>query len=183
MCWWVGCSQTRCSPPTHRWSHSQTGVPYLSSPRGRTHCGVVWHLSGLLAHFQACGAALMGSGQGRISWGGSARCTGTGGAGQGSFALGGPLREGPCSTRREAGPSEGWIHRSTALSICVVQASLVRGTGSLWNFAWGMGERNGTCQCLCSPAVELSSVLQGSTTLPPGVLLPSPLSESRAVEF
>ena len=34
----------------------------LPSPRGRTHCGVVWHLSGLLAHCQACGAASMGSG-------------------------------------------------------------------------------------------------------------------------
>ena len=30
--------------------------------RGRTHCGVVWPLSRLLAHCQACGAALMGSG-------------------------------------------------------------------------------------------------------------------------
>ena len=32
------------------------------SPRGRTHCVVVWPLSGLLAHFQACGVASMGSG-------------------------------------------------------------------------------------------------------------------------
>ena len=153
------------------------------SPRGRTHCGVVWPLSGLLAHCQACGAASMGSGQGCISQSGSARCTGAGGVGLAHFASGGPLWEGPCCTWREAGPSEGWIHRSTVLGICLVQASLVMGTGSLWNFGWGMGERNGTCQCLCSPAVELSSVLQGSTTLPPGVLLPSPLSESRAVEF
>ena len=43
--------------------HSQTCV-YLTfpSPRGRTHCGMVWPLSGLLAHCQACGAASMGSG-------------------------------------------------------------------------------------------------------------------------
>ena len=41
----------------------QTGVYIIFlSPRGRTHCGVVGRLSGLLAHCQACGAALMGSG-------------------------------------------------------------------------------------------------------------------------
>ena len=38
-----------------------------------------------------------------ISRGGSARCTGARGAGLAHFAFGGPLREGPCSTRREAG--------------------------------------------------------------------------------
>ena len=68
-----------------------------------------------------------------------------------SFATGGPLWEGPCSTRREAGPLEGWIHRSTALGVCTVQANSVTGTGSLWNFGWAMGEGNGTCQRLCSP--------------------------------
>ena len=41
------------------------------------------------------------------------------------LALGGPLWEGLCSTGREAGLLEGWIHRSTELSVCVVQASLV----------------------------------------------------------
>ena len=157
-------------------------VPDFSSCRGRTHCGVVWSLSGLLAHCQACGAALMGSGQGHIRQGGSARCTGAGGAGLACFVVSGPLREGPCSTRREAGPSEGWIHRNIALGVCVVQASLVTGTGSLWNFGWGMGDGNGACQHLCSPA-KLSSVFLGSTTLPPGVLSPSPLSKSRAVDF
>ena len=49
--------------PAHCWGPSQTGVYLIfPSPRGRTHCGVVWPLSGLLAHCQACGAALMGSG-------------------------------------------------------------------------------------------------------------------------
>ena len=58
-----GHSETGCLPSADRWGHSQTGV-YLTvpSPRGRTHCGVVWPLSGLLAHCQVCGAALMGSG-------------------------------------------------------------------------------------------------------------------------
>ena len=64
----------------------------------------------------------------------------------------------------------------------LVQASLVRGTGYLWNFGWGMGEGDGACQDLCSPA-ELSSVFWSSTALPPSVLLLSLLSESRAVDF
>ena len=117
-----------------------------------------------------------------ISQGRFARCTGAGGAGLARFAPGGPLWEGPRSTGKEVGPSEGWIHRSTALGVCTVQASLVMGTGSLWDFGWGMGEGNGAYQPLYSPA-ELSSVFQGSTTLPPGVLSPSPLPESRAVDF
>ena len=49
--------------PSPCWGHSQTGVYCIfPSPRGRTHCGVVWPLSGLLAHCQPCGAASMGSG-------------------------------------------------------------------------------------------------------------------------
>ena len=52
---------------------------------------------------------------------------------------------------------EGWTHRSIALGVCLVQASLVMGTGSIWNFGWGMGEGDGDCQHLCPP-VELSSV-------------------------
>ena len=80
--------------------------------------GVVWPLSGLLAHCQACSTGSMGSGQVHISQGGSSRCTGAGWVGLGRFAISGPLWEGPCSTRREAGLSEGWIHRSTALGAC-----------------------------------------------------------------
>ena len=86
----------------------------------------------------------------RISQGGSARCTGVGGAGLAHFAVGGPLWEGPCITWREADPMEGWIHRSTALGVCEVQASSVMVTGSLWDFRWGMGERDGASQRLCS---------------------------------
>ena len=143
----------QCLPPAHRWGHSQTFLYLIfPSPRVRTHCRMVWPLSGLLAHSQACGAASMGSGQGHISQGGSSSCTGAVGACLASFALSGPLQEGSCSTRREADPLQGWIHRSTALGICSVQASLVMETGSLWNFGWGIGEGNGTCQFLCSPA-------------------------------
>ena len=77
----------------------------------------------------------------RISWGGSARCTGVGGADSACFASSGPLQEGPCSTGREADPSEGWIHRSSVE--CAVQARSVRETGSLWDFGWGIGEGDG----------------------------------------
>ena len=85
-----------------------------------------------------------------ISWGGSARCTGAGGAGLACFAIGRPLKEGPCSTGKEAVPSEGWIHRSTVLGVCTVQASSVTGTDSLWDFGWRMGEGDGASQRLCS---------------------------------
>ena len=37
------------------------------------------------------------------------------------------------------------------LGVCTVQASLLMGTGSLCNFVWGMGGRNGSYQRLCSP--------------------------------
>ena len=172
LCWWAGPQSdpmSAASPPLG--PQSEWCVPYLLS-RSRTHCGEVWPLSGLLPHCQACGAASMGSGKGRISRGGSTRFTGAGGEGLTSFAIGGPLRERPCSTGREAVPLEGWIHRSPALGVCAVQASSMTGTGSLWNFGWGMGEGNRACQRLSSPT-ELSSVFQSWTTLPPGVLSPS----------
>ena len=67
------------------------------------------------------------------------------GAGLVHFVVGGPLWEGPCSTGREADPLEGWIHRSTVLSVCTVEANSVTGTGSLWDFGWGMGEGYSAC--------------------------------------
>ena len=87
----------------------------------------------------------------RISWGGSARCTGAGGVGSASFSFGDPLLEWTCRTRRESDPLEGWIHRSTALDVCRVQASSLAGTGCLWDFGWGMGEGDGAGEHLCSP--------------------------------
>ena len=107
-------------------------------------CGPVWAtctLPGLWCCFD---------GIWRISRGGSARCTGVGGADSARFAFGGPLWVGPCGTGREADPSEGWSHRSTALGVGAVQASSVTETGSLWGFGWGMGEGDGAGLCLCS---------------------------------
>ena len=129
-------------------------VPYLPLSQGQDSLwsGVapVWATCAL----PACGAAY---GIWHITQDGSVGCTGTEGAGFARFAIGGPLQEGPCSTR-EAGPADGCIHRSTALGVCLVQASLVTGTGSLWKFSWGVGEVDGTCQHLCLPT-ELSPVL------------------------
>ena len=124
-------------------------VPYLPLSQGQAS---LWR--GVAPIWATCtlpGLWCCFSGIWRISWGGSTRCTGAEGACLTSFAIGGPLREVTCSSGREAGPSEGLIHRSTAWGVCVVQASLVMRTGSLWNFGWGMGEGDGTCQRLCSP--------------------------------
>ena len=97
----------------------------------------------------------------RISWGGSARCTGAGGAGSACFSFRDPLREGPCGTRRESDPLEGWIRRSTGLGVCVVRASSLVGTGSLWDFGCEMGAGDGAGECLCSPpSCSLSSGAQ-----------------------
>ena len=71
--------------------------------------------------------------------------------GQTHLAFSDPLREGPCSTSREAELSEGWIPRSTVLGVYLVKASSMLGTGSLWDYGWGVGEGDGTSQCLCSP--------------------------------
>ena len=68
-----------------------------------------------------------------------------------SLFLGDLLREGPCGTQRESDPPEGWIHRSTALGVCKVQARSLAGTVSLWDFGWGMGEGDGAGQHLCFP--------------------------------
>ena len=98
------------------------------------------------------------------------------------FAVGGPLQEGPCSTRREAGRLIKVMDpRSTALGVCTVQASLVTGTGSIREFGWGWVREMAVARAFVPQ--KLISVCRGSTTLPLGVFLPSPLSESRAVDF
>ena len=166
------------SPPLG--PHSDWCVPYLPLSQGQDS---LW--SGVAPVWAICTLPDLWcffDGIWHISQGGSARCTGAGGAGFDSCAMGGPLQEGPCSTRRGADPLEGWIHKSTELGVCTVQASLVPGIDSLWNFGWGMGRGDGACQHLSSHA-KLSFVFQGSTTLLPCVVSPSPIPESRAVDF
>ena len=101
------------------------------SPRGRTHSGVVWSLSGLLAHCQACGAAFMGSGilagvdwQGAQGWEGQAQLT---------FPSEIRFRRGPVALggRQTCWRDDLQMH---SLGVCAVQASSVTGTGSLWDF-------------------------------------------------
>ena len=116
-------------------------VPYLPFSQGQDS---LW--SGVASVWATCtlpGLWYYFYGIWHINQGGSARCTGAGGAGSALFAFSVPLWEGPCSTRREADLLEGWIHRSTALGVCAVQASSVMGTGSLWDFGWGLGEGDG----------------------------------------
>ena len=58
-------------------------------------------------------------------------------------------------------PAEGWIRSSTALGVCAVQATSLAGTGSLWDFGWGMGEGDGAGKHLCSlPSYALLSGAQ-----------------------
>ena len=65
----------------------------------------------------------------------------------------------PCG-RGPAAPG-GIFCRSTKLGVCVVEASSVTGTGSLWDFGWGMGEGDGAGKPLCSlPSCALSSGAQ-----------------------
>ena len=48
-----------------------------------------------------------------------------------------------------------------SLGVCAVQASSLAGTGSLWDFGWGMGGGDGAGECLCSPpSCALSSGAQ-----------------------
>ena len=116
-----------------------------------------------------------------IPRGGSAKCTGVGGAGLASFAIGGPLREGPCSTRREADPSEGWIHRNTALGVCMVEGSSVMGTGS-FGISAGEWERE---MALASTFVPHGAELRlpGLSNSPSQCPLALPVSKSTAVDF
>ena len=136
-----GRSQTRCLPPAPRWGYGQTGVyVILPFPKGRTHCGAAWPLSGLLAHCQVCGAASMGSGHERIRQGGSAACTW-----MGALCYRGLCR---CAVGGDLELRSGWrgtVHtriRGVALS------KLVPGGVRISRLGGRAG--NGTCQKLCS---------------------------------
>ena len=145
--WWAGPQSDLMSAPSPLLGpQSDWCVPSLPLSWGRDSLwGGMLHLGYLHT------ARLVVLGIWRFSWGGSARCTGVAAAGSAHFSFGDLLREGPCGTRRESDPPEGWIRRSTALGVCVVQASSLEGTGSLWDFGWGMGEGDGTGEHLCSP--------------------------------
>ena len=148
MCWWMGPQSDPMSVSSPLLGpQSDWCVPYLPLSQGQDSLWI-----GVAPVWATCtlpGLWYCLHGIWHISRGGSAECTGAGGVGLAHFAVGGPLWEGPCSTRMEADPSEGWIHKSTALCVSMVQASSVMGTGSLWDFSWGMGQGDGVSQCLC----------------------------------
>ena len=101
-----------------------------------------------------------------------------GGAGSTHLSLGDRLQEGLCGTGRESDLlPEGWIHRSTALDVCGVETSSLTGTGSLWDFGWGMGEGDGAGEQPLFPA-KLSSVVLLALKNSPSHCPPAlPLSE------
>ena len=152
LCWWAGPQSDPMSVPSPPLGpQSDWCVPYLPLSQGKdslwTGVAPVWAtctLPGLWCSFD---------GIWRISRGGSARCTRAGEAGSARFAIIDLLQEGSCSTEREADPSEGWIHRSAVLGVCVVPASSVTGTVSLWDFVQGMGKGDRASQHLCSPPI------------------------------
>ena len=174
-----GHSQTLCLPPAHHWGHSQTGVYLIfPSPRGRTHCGVVWPLSGLLAHCQACGAASMRSGV----LAGVDPQGAQGQEGQTQLAL--PLvvsfGRGPVAT---GGRQTRWRDGCTETQCWAFVGASKFGDRNWFPLGLRLGDGRGGGH-LPTPffPAELRSVFWGSTTFPPGVLSPSH-SPSRAVDL
>ena len=166
LCWWAGLQSDWC-------------VPSLPLSQGQDS---LW--SGVAPVWATCtlpGLWCCFDGIWHISWGGSTRCTGAGGAGLAHFAISGPLREGPCSTRREADPVRGMDPQKH--SIGYLHGASKFGDWNWFPLGFQLGDGGGRW---CWPApffpAKLSSVLQGSTTLSPGVLLPS-RSPSRVVDF
>ena len=109
---------------------------------------------------------------------------GAGGAGLARFAVSGLLREGPCSTGREAGrPIGGMDPPKHSVGHLRGASRFSDRNGVPFGISAGGWEREmALASALCSHA-ELSSVFRGSTPLPPSVLSPSLPSESRAVDF
>ena len=85
----------------------------------------------------------------RISWGGSARFTGAGGQAQLVFPLEIHFRRGP-GHREGVRPAGGMDPQKHSVG-CLRGKNSLTGTGSLWDFGWGMGEGDGTGESLCSP--------------------------------
>ena len=62
------------------------------------------------------------------------------------------MAAGGSQTHRRDGSAEAQMDlQSTALGVCVVQASSLAGTGSLWDFGWGLGGGDGAGERLCFP--------------------------------
>ena len=115
---------------------------------------MVWPLSGLLEHCQACGAASMASG---ILAGVDLQGARVGGAGSARFAFGGLLREGG----RPVGGMDPQKH-----SVGCLRGASKFGEGNWFplGFRLGMGKGDGACQLVFPCLAELC--LLGLTTSP-----------------
>ena len=105
----------------------------------------------------------------RISWGGSARCTGVGGAGSARLSFGDLLQEGPCGTGGVR-PATGRMDPQKHNVGCLLVASKFPGRNWFPLGFWlgdGLGGWHWRAPLFLA---KLSSVFRGSTTLPPVVL-------------
>ena len=143
------------------------------SPRGGIHCGVGWPIwaTCTLPGLWCWGSGVLAGVDG---------CTGVGGAGSACFSFGDPLQEGPCGTRRESDPPEGWIHRSTALGVCEEQEVPWQEPVPFGILAGGWAREMALVSAFVPRQAELCH--PGLKTLPPVVLQPSH-SLSRAVSL
>ena len=137
-------SDLMSAPIPPLWPQSDWCVPYLPLSQGQDS---LW--SGVASVWATCtllGLLCCFYGIWCIKQGGSARCTVARGAASTRFDFaGGALRY-----WEEGRPVRGMDPQKHSLGVCVVQASSVMGTGSLWDFGWGMGKGDGASQHLCS---------------------------------
>ena len=175
--WWGGAAvRPDVCPPAHHWGHSQTGVYLLfPSPWAGIHCGVMWPVwatctlpslwcwgSGVLAGVDRQGAR---RGRGRLSslflW---------------RSASGGALRH-----REGVRPAGGMDPQKHSFG-CLCGASKFPGR-NWFPLGFWLGDGQGRWHRRASLfPTKLSSVVWGSTTLPPIVHQPS-RSLSRAVSL
>ena len=105
---------------------------------GGIHCGVAWPV------WSTCTlSGLWCWGSGVLAGVDRQGAQGQEGQAQLAFPLEIHFRRGPAAwgwsqTRRRDGSEE-----AQHFGVCVVQASSLTGTGSLWDFGWGMGEGDG----------------------------------------
>ena len=129
---------------------------YLLFPSPRAAFTVGWcGPSGLLAHCQACDAGdlvYLLRWIGKVHRGGRGRLS--------SLFLPRSASGGALQHQKGVRPARGMDPQKHRVG-CAVQASSLAGTGSLWDFGWGMGEGNGAGERLCfPPSYALSSGAQ-----------------------